>query len=307
MKLQINILTQRLDRFPLTLLAFNEIRSSKYFNDIKVVIHGEQPNFDQWVSLDLNLPNVQFIQYPNAEYLPKVHQAFKTECIYSCKMDDDVFISRFVWDYIYENLGILDSHSMIIPCFSNGVPSGDFFIEDVLNPDEIKQAHDIFIKDSIPEHMWGVSFHEPKNYIQNTTTWNYDEYWDVFRNKMSWTPSCMPFGVHPIRFSYDYHMFILDKIKNNINKIFDKQDYYMQPYNSVYSCNNLFVAKTEFWIKSQDINYDGWDEGQLTIQSFYDNQTPVFIRNSNGIHMAYGCTPNQLEIEHKFLELLCGK
>ena len=42
------------------------------------------------------------------------------------------------------------------------------------------------------------------------------------------------------------------------------------------------------------------DEGQLTALNQITGKTIGYIRNACGIHMAYGCTTNQRELEDGF-------
>jgi hypothetical protein len=76
-------------------------------------------------------------------------------------------------------------------------------------------------------------------------------------------------------------------------------------YNTVYFCNNLTFIKTEFWKESQSTFKDGWDEGQMNVYSKIKNMHPVYVRNSCGIHMAYGCTEGQKDIEQEYINNLC--
>jgi hypothetical protein len=49
---------------------------------------------------------------------------------------------------------------------------------------------------------------------------------------------------------------------------------------------------------------DGWDEGQLTVLADRMDRHPVYVRNCYGIHMAYGCTERQIEIEDFYMDKL---
>ena len=46
---------------------------------------------------------------------------------------------------------------------------------------------------------------------------------------------------------------------------------------------------------------DGWDEGQLTALNQVSGRTIGYIRNVCGVHMAYGCTTKQKELEREFI------
>jgi hypothetical protein len=115
-------------------------------------------------------------------------------------------------------------------------------------------------------------------------------------------------GVHPARFSERYNRFILDYTIRNSEKVFAKGDYYLDTnYFTPYWCNNLFISKTKFYLESQNEFFDHWDEGQMNMLGYKRNKIPVYVRNSFGIHMAYGCTVNQKEIENLYCTQFFGK
>jgi hypothetical protein len=244
-------------------------------------------------------------------YMDRVRIAHESNSEFSIKWDDDVFINASVWDYLIENTNILNKNiCMLTPVLSNGVPSVDFFIKDFLTSEERENAHQIFLSDAITgqENIWGCNFTEVQKYIKNSKEWNYDEYWNFVRNLNPILgrnlASYMEFakGIHPARFSYKYNKLILDKIVQNKHWITEAREYYTMTYPTVYCCNNLFMSKTSFWKDSQKLYQDGWDEGQLNVYSKLTNQEIGYVRNTCGIHMAYGCTERQKELEKNFIQ-----
>ena len=111
-------------------------------------------------------------------------------------------------------------------------------------------------------------------------------------------------GVHPARFSYDYNMFVANHAIQNKDLLLNKQEYYLDEYMTPYFCNNIFVTTAEFYKQAQELFNDHWDEGQLTMYANAQNKVPMYIRNCYGIHMAYGCTTRQNEIENHYIENL---
>ena len=153
------------------------------------------------------------------------------------------------------------------------------------------------------------------NYIKNSTTWNGKEYWELVakinptdnRIGLPWFYTIVK-GIHPARFSYDFNMFLAKHAVNNKSALLDKQEYYLDTtYPTPYLCDNLFFSKTEFYVKSQELFFDHWDEGQVNMLSQQRGQTPAYVRNCYGIQPAYGCTKGQQEIEEYYIKNLFEK
>ena len=318
--IQINLFTAKSHnyRFKYTKYSVEQLSAIKEENAEKIVLHlyTDESQMKSWID-ELNQEKYgsfekQIHCMPDDSYMPKVHIAHKSECEFSIKWDDDVFINTSVWDYIIENINVLNTDpniSIISPILSNGMPSVDFFIKDFLTLEESKKAYDSFLKDGIKiaQNIWGCNFTQVQSYLDSVKEWNADEYWDVVRKTNSTEGRNLPGymsiakGVHPARFSYDYNKLILDKIAENKNWLTSKREYYIMTYPTVYFCNNLFITKTEFWKESQKMFQDGWDEGQLTALNQVSGRTIGYIRNVCGVHMAYGCTTKQKELEREFI------
>ncbi len=318
--IQINLFTAKSHnyRFEYTKFCVEQLTKIKKENLDNIILHiyADQNQTQFWIE-ELNKSKYISLKnkihcMPNDSYLPKVIIAQQTECEFSIKWDDDIFINSSAWDFLIENINILNINpdiSIIAPILSNGMPSVDLFVKDFLTEDEIKKAHNIFLKDGIKNHIniWNCDFKKVQSYLDSAKEWNADEYWDVVRKTDSTSgmglPSYMPIakGVHPARFSYDYNKFILDKISDNKNWITSKREYRIETHPTLYFCNNIFATKTSFWKESQKLFQDGWDEGQLTLLNQITNKKIAYIRNVCGIHMAYGYTEKQRELETYFI------
>jgi hypothetical protein len=318
--IQINLFTAKSHsyRFRYTKFSVEQLSAIKKENAEKIALHlyTDESQVKLWTD-ELNQEKYESFEkqihcMPDDSYLPKVKIAQQTECEFSIKWDDDIFINSSAWDFLIENIDILNTNpdiSIIAPILSNGMPSVDLFIKDFLTEGEIKKVHNIFLKDGIKNHIniWNCNFKKVQSYLDNVKEWNADEYWDVVRETDSTSgmglPNYMPIakGVHPARFSYDYNKLILDKISDNKNWITSKREYGIETHPTLYFCNNLFATKTSFWKDSQKLFYDGWDEGQLTLLNQMTNKKIGYIRNVCGIHMAYGYTEKQKELEVNFI------
>lgn len=304
-------------RWPIITAAINELCNIKENNkkEIKIVIYYNIKNRKSWDETISKLQNhnikVSTVELERDEYRYKLDHTVMCDSEYFCKWDDDVFINRHVWDFMIENVNILDDESISVigPTLSNGIPSVELFIKDFLTNEEKKEVKKIFLSDNIPSSVWGCNYEEICKYINNLTEWDGDKYWEfvdkvnVIKNtkNLPWFYHIIK-GVHPARFSYKYNYYIANHTIDNKEMVLDKQDFKLEKYLTPYFCNNLFITKTSYYKEGLKLFNDGWDEGQLTLLAQKTNKTPVYVRNCYGIHMAYGCTKNQHELENLYME-----
>lgn len=317
-KLQINLFScgHRMYRFPFTVKMVNEIANIQNLDKIRLCIHAEAPVIEAWkrhFQINKNNFDIRLYEYKDSNYLNRVHTAQQTEFEYSCKLDDDVVISRHVWDYIIESLDLIsDEHPIISPILTNGIPNVELFVRDFLNKNDQQIAHDIFLKSRIPVNQWGLDYTSINDKINKMSSWDGREYWDfVSVADTKWDVLPVPWhyftvrGVHPARFSFEYNMFIAQKIFENKDKFFGKNEYSLETYPAPYFTNNMFVSKTNFWKHSlNSFEEDGWDEGHLSLRMMMDKSSILYVKNGFGIHMAYGMTENAHIIEKTYIENL---
>lgn len=318
-KLQINLFScgHRTHRFPFSSKMVTELCNIKNVDKIRLCIHAEKPIIEAWQKYFANITprfNIQLILYTDSDYLSRVRTAQNTDYKYSCKLDDDVLISRHVWDYLIDNLDKIDNYKtpILAPILTNGMPSVDLFIEDFLSDIDKKIAHDILLRGSIVENMWGLNYSRINEKIKSMKKWNGREYWDfVSTVDTDWEKNNVPWhyfnvrGVHPSRFSYEYNMFIASKVFENQNKFFNKNEYYLDTFTAPYFTNNMFISETKFWKDTLSLLFDGWDEGQLSYRILMDRSKVLYVRNGFGIHMAYGMTDRHMLIEQEYINKLC--
>ena len=313
-KLQINLFCSKLSRFEFTKKMVDEIFKIEDKSAIKLCIYGEESNLNLWKQyFAFKIPtfHIELVLLNSVSYPVKVTHAHKTECKYSCKMDDDVLMSNHVWEYILGNIDNINSkHPIIAPIFTNGIPSTDMFVDDFLSLEDRAIAHKLFTKESvINESEWGLNFTNINKNISKMSTWCGKEYWKMVSEvDTEWDKRPLPWyyymvrGVHPARYSYEYNMFIANKIIENRSKFFGKGEYKLEEYDAPYFCNNLFICETDYWRDSFKLFNDGWDEGQLTLKMSLDDAKPLYIRNGFAIHMAYGMTQRQGDIEQFYIQ-----
>jgi hypothetical protein len=228
-------------------------------------------------------------------------------------MDDDVLVSRHVWDYMIDNLGVLsDKFSVMAPILTNGIPTVELFVRDFLSEEDRKHAYKLFLTTGkVPENLWGLDYSDVNEKLRSMAEWNPLEYWKfIFKTDTKWETKPVPWyygivrGVHPARFSAEYNLFIADRVFKNREKFFAPQQYSFETFPTPYFTNNMFISETSYWKKTSQLFFDGWDEGQLTLQSRLDDSQILYVRNGFGIHMAYGMTERADFIEKTYLENL---
>ena len=323
-KLQINLYScsSKNSRFKFSTRIMDELCEIKNKDKVVVCIHAEPELLNLW-SQYFSDKNVDFelniYQHQNPWYLARTYTALQTPCKYTCKVDDDALISRHVWDYMIENLDKLSEKNPIIaPIFTNGIPSAELFAEDFLDGDDLEKLYELFLSGRIAVNQWGLDYSEVNDKIASMEKWDGREYWDYMETAdTKWqtqvdpsTGELIPWsyfqvrGVHPARFSKEINMFLADVIIKNKEKFFDKNEYWLEEYPAPHWTNNIVVATTDFWIKSLPIHNDGWDEGNMNLRMLMDESRVLYVRNGFGIHMAYGMTEGQAEIERYYTENL---
>lgn len=322
--IQVNLFTtsngdhgQYENRLPSTKVALKEFFniSEKNRSKIKFRLYSHKSATSMWDGIlndmNVNRMDAQIVSMEDNHYVSKIEQLKLIDSPYLCKWDDDVFINRYVWDFMIENLSTLDdpTHSVLSPIFTNGIPSVDMFVEDFFNEEEKAYVSKLFIREGIPNEMWGCTYAKLNEKIKQMTTWNHTEYWKAVwdHNQTEGREQFLPWfysivkGVHPARFSEEFNKFMVDFTVRNTDKVFAKGNYYLDDtFFTPYFCNNLFLTTTEFYKESQTVFHDNWDEGQLTMLANRTGKVPVYVRNSYGIHMAYGCTHDQKQIENAY-------
>lgn len=306
----------------ITRAALNQLSniSDSNKNKIELFIYHEECDESLWEAEAYKLVekrvSTTLVSMPDNEYTSKLNVALKTDHKYSCKWDNDVFINTDIWNYLIENIHIVDRDdiSLLTPTLSNGMPTVELFIKDFLTEEEKSIVGQIFIKDGITKDIFGCNYDHIIDYISKLDNWDGDRYWKVVdmhnptldRPYLPWYYGIVK-GVHPARFSSDYNMFVFNHAVNNLDRVLNSKNLYMEKYITPYVCNNIFLSTTDYWKRSQDLFFDHWDEGQLTMLANIENRSPMYVRNCYGIHMAYGCTKNQKDIEANYIDNLFTK
>jgi len=216
-------------------------------------------------------------------YLNKINIAISTDTEYSVKLDEDCFINNYVWDYMIENVEVLQNENILTlsPVMSNNIPSCDFFIEDFVSDKIIKdKIYNYFLTRPMPNGLWGVDYTPLNEFTVNATVWDVNSYYKKLESLNTNTK-----GIHPLRISYEVQMEINKYVIDNIDKFIVKNDYNIFNIDSPYFTNSLFFIKTSEWVNilSQS-TIDSYDEIALNKYKRDTNKQFLFVKNGFGIH-----------------------
>jgi hypothetical protein len=140
-------------------LTFHFLSKIKEENKEKIVVSLLiDSNHEQWAQIrDILLYQGLDVRIHNFErhdgYIKKVRWAADQDFEYSVKLDEDIFINNHVWDYIIENVDVLeDSKNFMLTCqLSNGIPTCDMFMEDFFSEEQIAEMQTAFKQVSFGE------------------------------------------------------------------------------------------------------------------------------------------------------------
>jgi len=277
--------------------------SENYKDKFTINIHTKiDDTFFNQIKDEFNKNNIllNIIYHPSHHYMTKIYSSSSTEAEYSMKIDEDIFINFHVLEYIIDNLPLLNNESTLIltPTLSTGIPSIEMFIEDVCTDDEKNILFNLFKNTHIPS-IWGANY-TSLNYHKKT--WDYGHYYNMVA-----TLSHHYKGIHPVRVNRQPQLLLCDLCIKYIDKIKNKNNYYIDCKHITYICNTVFIIKTDIWrniINNKSLFRDDYDEVPLNLYMKNHNHKVCFIRNSNGIHPSYNTLVGYSEISDKFFNAL---
>ena len=216
-------------------------------------------------------------------YLDKIRIAISSNTEYSVKLDEDCFTNNHVWDYLIENVGELQNNDVLTlsPVMSNNIPSCDYFIEDFISDDLVKNnVYNHFLNRPMPNGLWGVDYTLLNKFTIDATEWDVNKFYEGLNFLNTNTK-----GIHPLRISYEAQIEINNYILNNIDKFISNNEFKLFEINSPYFTNSLFFIKTSEWVNilSQP-TIDAYDEIALNKYKRDNNKKFLFVKNGFGIH-----------------------
>jgi len=274
--------------------------SEDHLKLFKVVVYTVPGLLSKWEEVVQELSqkgmNISISSLLTEDYMARTRDALNTESPYSCRLDDDIFMSSYVWDFLLENLYKLEDPTVmsITPILTAGIPTVEYFLLDFLNNEQLSEVYRIFKEDNILRSCWGVDY----SHLYNTVVEMVD--WDPSTFYTELTKHTTPFkGVHPIRFSDNANIAVSNYVVADFDKFMSRQDYCLEPLRGVHN-THLFTFRTSTWRESLKHVYDHFDELSLNMYGLNRNMTTYIIRNGYAIHMAYGSVPSQKSIEDKY-------
>jgi len=224
-------------------------------------------------------------------YMPKVEYALSQDTKYSVKLDEDCFIGNHVWDYMIENVDLLDSDDNFIlaPLLSNNIPLVDQFIESFVTDETVKgQIYSNFLRRNMPNGLWGVDYSPLNAHTLQASSWNSSAFYEGVSKIDHYYK-----GIHPIRICAEAQIILNDYIMDNFHKITDKQDYSIEEFSCPYYTNSVFLIKTEDWKRVVlTPGSDGFDEVPFNNFKNAFNKKTFYVKNGFSIHLTYNTIHN---------------
>lgn len=237
-------------------------------------------------------------------YMEKTHWAAQQDVSYSAKLDEDVFISNYTWDYLIENLGVLDREDVAILTvqLSNGIPSCEYIIDDFFDEAETFKIRTLF-KGKKFEKLWSRDYSSLNIHtVNNDGQWNYKDFFDSVRNiqdsRKDWPIYYK--GIHPIRIHPPCHGHMNEFIISNFQYFVEPQKFFLKYKKSAYMTNCFFIVNTKRWKEGVidrkelflantpgDRWADKFDEVALNQYRERNDLFFVFVGNSLCIHTMY--------------------
>lgn len=217
-------------------------------------------------------------------YKDKLKIASEMDFDYSIKMDEDIFMGWFAWDYFFTNLKVLDCNDNLIlaPTISSGIPTCDRFLKYSLNNDQQQSVKDKFTQTQFGS-LWGAYYES----LNNTLIEGYDKekYYEGVSKLSHWYK-----GIHPIRVNFQAQKLLNQCILNNINQFTTRKDFFIEEMKEPYFCNSFFAIKNKLWNKilnTEDYYVDNFDEVPLNRYREYHGGKFLCIPNTFAIHTCY--------------------
>ncbi len=232
----------RINFHPLTFYFLNKIKEENKEKIKLTILASHDYNWNKNLLTNIEVDVKVFLGENN--YLSKIKYAITTDCEYSVKLDEDCFISNHTWDYMIENVSVLDEKNLLIsPIMSNNIPSCDYFILDYIKDDETKKIiYSHFLKRPMPNGLWGVNYEPLNKYTIEAKEWDFNGFYSAVNN----LPTTVK-GIHPLRITYQAQVLINDYILNNLELfVMDTEKSFLELH-APYFTNSLFAIKTSEW------------------------------------------------------------
>lgn len=237
-------------------------------------------------------------------YRNKMDFIFDNNTEFTIKIDDDLILSNFVYDFIIENIKTLNDEDnfWINPIIPTNNATFDYFINKYVDKDTSEKI----IKD-----MLTMNYGEKellKYTVNSNGSWQPDNFFKTLSTLEDTNQ-----GIHPIKYSKGGHKLINEFIINNFEKIMLINKSKMSFFTTVkqYWNVNFFAIKTSVYKKAFEsmlgTKYDSitTDEPELNRYAYENNKKYLFIDNGIALHPCYSFTFKEPSLCYDEFELTC--
>jgi hypothetical protein len=299
------------DRYFVFERFINELKMIKKINNIYLLIvnsTSDSIKYDKFISNTPIKYECITVESTKCNYLPKVATAIQyaksNNFKYIMKCDNDIIIPTYTFDYIMDNLELLDNNLTISPTLSTGIPSVEYFIDSFLSKEEALIVRNEFKKCIFFDQPGIFDYRQLNSFMDcmnETNSWNYNAY---FKTLQKCSNSLIQYdntgrtfsghnkyymGMHPIR-----HGFGNQEINNYIikyrNKFFMKKECSFTDRSFPYLCDMCFCISTYNYdrlINFDNLIIDGCDEVPLNRYASNNNLKHLIVDNGYAIHITY--------------------
>lgn len=235
-------------------------------------------------------------------YMHKIHHATELPYEYSIKLDEDIFVSEHVLDFLLtKGCELLENpeNLFVTPALSNGIPSIPYFMDTHFTNEEKIELVDVFSKAKIPTKLWGVNW-EAEQRVLNAG-YNHNSWFNTVAKNPHYYK-----GLHPVRCDWSSQLMVNELVIKYISKFNASIDFEIEKINRPYFCNSIFLVKTKEWqkiINDKSLYVDHFDEVPLNRYWKNTGKNGLCIKNAFGIHTMYNTledVPKRNAAEHKF-------
>jgi len=228
------------------------------------------------------------------------------EIPYIMKHDNDLILGAPLYDYLFENLGVLEDEKNIVltPTLTTGIPSCDLFMKDYLTKEEHDHVSGLF-KEYRFGPLWGADYTALNAHTVDTPLepWNSTEFYKGVHK----IPHHYK-GIHPVRMYEKAILALNDYVIKYKDRILGKDDYSLDfDSESPYFCDSLFCIKRsvyETFLNKRELYVDSFDEVPLNRWRDMHKLNYVIVRKGTAIHFMYNCIDNYLSHEKRLVDSL---
>jgi hypothetical protein len=223
------------------------------------------------------------------EYMMRIKNSVETSGKYCVKLDEDVFVTTKTWDFLIENINVLDDNNnlFVAPLLSTGIPTVDMFIDNFFkDEDHIKQHLYSIFKNTHIDNIWGANYERLNSATIHAPNWNIESFYSLVA-----TNNHHFMGIHPIRVSLEAQQYLNERIIERIPRLFENKELSFNfDNNRPYYCNSFFAIRTDRYaeiINNRSLYVDDFDEVPVNKFRQIHNLKMVFINNAFAVHPAY--------------------